>query len=179
MCQMPSWFEHGKRLWFPTDAAVAKAGLVSRAGDDVIGHRAMRKMYPEIPDDATPKETYPYPKVILAALNAGKMRKMCEAAGIRHLEVTDDGHITYWQDYRADGTVWRTTHYRNGKRNDPGDGSAAETEYRADGTVERTIHYRDGKCNDPDDGSPAVTVYSTDNGAVESTCHYRDGRPVL
>lgn len=65
---------------------------------------------------------------------------------------------------------------RDGRLDDPVDGSPALVGRRLDGTVVEA-HYHDGRLDDPGDGSPAWLVRRADGTVVES-CHYRRDRRI-
>ncbi|HEV56772.1 MAG TPA: hypothetical protein ENN87_04655 [Phycisphaerales bacterium] len=188
MCQFPSWYENEEigEVLFLTDSEAAKELRVSPhlTWEDMIGHGAIQRIYPEAIPSATAKEGFPCPPEIAKEIMRGHMNRLMRAAGYLRLYVDDQGQL-----HRTDGPAivrrdggreW----YRKGHRHRD-DGPAIEW---ADGRREWFRHgvlhrddgpamewpsgyqawYRDGKLH-RDDG-PAII------GANGDREWYRNGR---
>lgn len=97
MCQFPSWIElEDKSIVYLTDKDTENPIFNDSQKYDIVGHSAIRKMYPNI--KGTNKEGFPYPPEIVKNIRDGKMKKLMKLGGIKEMHLNSDGEY-----HRTDG----------------------------------------------------------------------------
>ena len=120
MCDFPSWIETDDAVLFLTDADLNNPALEGRSKDDLVGHSAIRAVYPGA--GGTDREWFPCHPDVAKAIRAGKMKQLMHADGYESVTVNAKGQLHSFRDKPAvvwaSGSKWWC---RDGKRHREGD----------------------------------------------------------